>query len=287
MDHATPRVEAPLSDEGQRLFDLFRRPQGRSRPRPGERAAMEGARWGRLTVGDTAVVTYRWGDGARPVLLVHGWESRASRYAKVVTRLLELGYSPLAFDAPGHGESDGDSTTLTEYRDAIGQLHEAHGPFEAVVAHSFGVTASFLALRDGVRARRVVAISSVPDFGYVVDAFCAHTGLTPRLRDELRHRIERDLYPGEADPWARFSVLTGVADPRPPLLLVHDEDDEAVGPEQARRIAAAYGERARTLTTRRFGHRRILGSPQLVAAVGDFVSTGAVSGGLPGAEAAR
>ncbi|MBC3993747.1 alpha/beta hydrolase, partial [Streptomyces sp. AC563] len=72
MDHATPRVEAPLSDEGQRLFDLFRRPQGRSRPRPGERAAMEGARWGRLTVGDTAVVTYRWGDGARPVLLVHG-----------------------------------------------------------------------------------------------------------------------------------------------------------------------------------------------------------------------
>ncbi len=222
MDHATPSVKVPLSGEGRRLFDLFRRPQGRSRPRPDERAAMEDARWDQLAVGGTSVVTYRWGDGARPVLLVHGWESRASRYAKVVTRLLELGHSPLAFDAPGHGESEGDSTTLIEYRDAIGQLHDAQGPFEAVVAHSFGVTASFLALRDGVRARRVVGISSVPDFGYVVDAFCARTGLTPRLRDELRHRIERDLYPGEADLWTRFSVLAGPADPRPPLLLVHD-----------------------------------------------------------------
>ncbi len=50
---------------------------------------------------------------------------------------------------------------------------------------------------------------------------------------------------------------------------------------------AAHGERAQVLTTRRFGHRRILGSPQLVTAVGDFLSPGAVSGGLPGAEAAR
>ncbi|MFE6776783.1 alpha/beta hydrolase [Streptomyces sp. NPDC057702] len=287
MDPATSHVNVALSDEGQELFDLFRRPQGRSRPRPDERTAMESARRGRLSVDGKAVTTYAWGDGERPVLLVHGWESRASRYAKVIARLLELGYSPVAFDAPGHGESEGDSTTLVEYREIIGELHATHGAFEMIVAHSFGATASFLALREGVRATRVVAVSPVPDFTYVVDAFCARTGMSPELRAELRLRVERDLYPGQADLWTRFSVLHRAAEVRLPLLLVHDEDDEAVDPEQTRRIAAAFGERARVLTTRRFGHRRILGAPQLVAAVADFVTADGAEIGHPVQEVAR
>jgi hypothetical protein len=36
---------------------------------------------GAPTVGGKRAVTYTWGDGDRPVLLVHGWESRASRSA--------------------------------------------------------------------------------------------------------------------------------------------------------------------------------------------------------------
>ncbi|MFT2017098.1 alpha/beta hydrolase [Streptomyces sp. 796.1] len=275
MDPATSSANAALSDEGQELYDLFRRPQGRSRPRPDERAAIESARTGELTVGGNRVVTYRWGDGRRPVLLVHGWESRASRYAKVIAPLVELGYSPVSFDAPGHGESDGDSTTLVEYRDIITELHASCGDFEAVVAHSFGVMGSLLALRGGVRAGRLVAVSSVPDFGYVVEAFRIRLKLSPELVAELKHRIERDLYPGEADMWTRFSVFHGAADFHLPLLVIHDEDDVAVDPEQSRRIARVYEGQARLVTTRRFGHGRILGSPQLISEVTDFVTAGA------------
>lgn len=279
MDHATSRADAALTDEGQELFDLFRRPQGRSRSRPDERAAIEGARTGTLTVGAHQVVTYRWGDGQRPVLLVHGWESRASRYAKLIARLLELGYSPVSFDAPGHGESDGDSTTLVEYRDIIAELHGSCGAFEAVVAHSFGATASFVALQHGVRTERMVAVSPVPDFSYVVDAFCVRTRLGPERVAELRHRIERDLYPDEPDLWTRFSVLHGARDLQLPLLVIHDEDDTAVPPEQSRRIVEAFGARARLVTTRRFGHNRILGSPQLISETADFIAARAVAGG--------
>ncbi|GAA3308498.1 hypothetical protein GCM10020295_70710 [Streptomyces cinereospinus] len=194
------------SAEGEKLFDLFRRPQGRSRPRPDERAVIESARTDELTVDGTTVVTYAWGEGPRPVLLVHGWESRASRYAKLVARLVELGYSPVSFDAAGHGESGGEGTTLLEYRAVITELHRSHGDFAAVVGHSFGALATFLSLSRGLRADRLVAISAVPDFGYLVDSFCAHAGLGPRLEDEVRHRLEHDLYPGE-DMWTRFSVL--------------------------------------------------------------------------------
>ncbi|MFG2132521.1 alpha/beta hydrolase [Streptomyces sp. NPDC048751] len=273
MDLATAAVDPVLSAEGEKMFDLFRRPQGRSRPRPDERAVTESARTGELSIDGKAVVTYAWGSGERPVLLVHGWESRASRYAKLITRLVELGYSPVSFDAPGHGESEGDSTTLVEYRAIIARLHAAHGDFEAVVGHSFGVLALFLSLPEGLRTDRIVGISSVPDFSYLVDSFCAHMALGPRLEYEIRHRLERDLYPGE-DMWTRFSLLHHASHVRVPLLLIHDENDEAVGAEQAERIAGAFEGRARLVVTRRLGHRRILGAPVVVDTISRFLTGG-------------
>ncbi|CAL9628755.1 hypothetical protein SUDANB176_06026 [Streptomyces sp. enrichment culture] len=279
MDLAAAAVGTVPDDEegrdgGEKLFDLFRKPLGRSRPRPDERPVMERARVGDLTLDGRKTVVYRWGEGERPVLLVHGWESRASRYAKVIGRLTELGLSAVAFDAPGHGESEGDTTTLLEYRDIITRLHRVHGDFGAVVAHSFGVLASVVALRRGVGAGRLAAISPVPDFAYLVDAFRGRMRLRQEQEDELRGRIERDLYPGE-DMWRRFTVFPAPTDPRLPVLVVHDEDDEAVDPERAHRLAAAHGARARLVTTRRFGHRRILGSPQVVEEVAAFVAAGA------------
>ncbi|MBW5250595.1 alpha/beta hydrolase [Streptomyces poriferorum] len=277
MDPATAVVGAALSDRGEEVFDLFRRPKGRSRTRPDERAAIESARTSELTVNGKVAVVYRWGSGERPVLLVHGWESRASRYAKAVARLLELGYSPVSFDAPGHGEATGDSTTLLEYRDIITELHRVHGDFEAVVAHSFGVTATFFSLRHGVRAGRIVAISTVPDFTYLVDAFSTGMGLEPHLKEELRGRIERDVYPGEADMWTRFSVFHEAASVRIPLLVIHDEEDGMVDAGQGRRVAEAFG--ARLVTTRRFGHRRILGAPQVVDEIANFMTSDVTEAG--------
>ncbi|MFF9045081.1 alpha/beta hydrolase [Streptomyces parvulus] len=285
MDLATTEAVPAPTTEGERLFDLFRRPQGRSRPRPDERAALECARRGELDIGGGQVVTYTWGTGERPVLLVHGWESRASRYAKLVVRLLELGLSPVSFDAPGHGESDGDGATLLDYGAAIRALHRAHGGFEAVVGHSFGALALFLSLSGGLETRRMVAISTVPDFAYLVDSFTAHTALDARTDRELRDRLDRELYPGE-DMWTRFSVLHHAPRVRFPLLLVHDENDEAVGAEQAERLAGAFGERARLVVTRRLGHRRILGSPVVVDTVARFLTGSEPAGRADGAEAA-
>ncbi|WP_405594759.1 alpha/beta hydrolase [Streptomyces sp. NBC_01410] len=279
MDPATAAVSAVPSDTCKELVDLFRRPQGRSRARPDERAVIEDARTGEMTVNGKVVITYRWGSGERPVLLLHGWESRASRYAKVIARLTELGYSPVAFDAPGHGEATGDTTTLVEYRDIIAELHRTHGEFEAVVAHSFGVLATFVSLQSGMRTRRMVAISSVPDFAYLIDKFCTRLRLSAQMKDELRRQIEREVYPGEEDMWTRFSVFHKSAGVRIPLLVIHDEEDATVDAGQAARIVEAFGDRARLVTTRRFGHQRILGAPQVVAEIAEFVASGATEPG--------
>ncbi|NUK60300.1 alpha/beta hydrolase [Streptomyces lunaelactis] len=270
--NATSHVAPGLA--GRAVFALFARPLGRSRPRPSEREVLAEARAGRLTVNGKRVVTYTWGDGERPVLLVHGWSSRGSRFTDFVTALRDRGYSPVAFDAPGHGDSEGRATTILEYREIIRQLHARHGDFEAVVAHSFGVLATFFALRDGVVARRIVGVGGVGSFDYLVDGFCAGLGLRDRLKDELRRHIEGLLFPGEPGIWQRFNVAYRPEEVGVPVLLFHDEGDDMVPLSQSRLTAAAHGERARLVVTRGLGHRRILADPQVVAEAVAFAVSG-------------
>ncbi|GAA1086867.1 MULTISPECIES: alpha/beta fold hydrolase [Kitasatospora] len=265
---------------GRAAFGLFRRPGARSRVRPAEREVHDRARTSHLTVAGRRTAVYRWGDGSRPVLLVHGWQSRASRFAPLVARLLAEGRSPVAFDAPAHGGSAGSTTTILEYGEAIGRLHELDGPFEAVVAHSFGVACTFHALGEGLRADRLVAVAGVTDFRYVIGGFRAQLGLSERVSQQVARRVEEVLLPGAGPVWERFDAAGRPADAVPPTLVVHDEGDRVVPFRQAGRLQAAYGGRVRLLATRGLGHQRVLTDPAVLDNVLGFLTE-------PDARAAR
>ena len=242
---------------GRLAFKLWRRPLARGRVRANEQLVHDAAR---VEIVDN-VKTYAWGDGQRPVLLVHGWRSRASRYAGFVTRLLELGYSPVSYDAPAHGDSDGEVASILGHQRIIRALEERHGPFEGVIAHSLGVPFALYAVREGVAAKRLVMISGIADFGYLADAFCAELGLGPKINRELRRSIERGYFDGDGGIWTRFSVSTGNAE----LLVIHNDEDDVVDPAQAGLLLRNYGERAHFLPTTGLGHRRILSDPAVIA----------------------
>ena len=252
---------------GRLAFKLWRRPLARGRVRANEQLVHDAAR---VEIVDN-VKTYAWGDGQRPVLLVHGWRSRASRYAGFVTRLLELGYSPVSYDAPAHGDSDGEVASILGHQRIIRALEERHGPFEGVIAHSLGVPFALYAVREGVGAKRLVMISGIADFGYLADAFCAELGLGPKINRELRRSIERGYFDGDGGIWTRFSVSTGKAE----LLVIHNDEDDVVDPAQAGLLLRNYGERAHFLPTTGLGHRRILSDPAVIAEAVAFLQDSA------------
>ncbi|MER5963848.1 alpha/beta hydrolase [Streptomyces sp. NPDC002057] len=272
--NATARV-AP-GPAGRWAFHLFVRPLGRARVKPGERALLATARTGHLRVRGQDVVTYAWGDGSRPVLLVHGWSSRASRLTAFAEALLARGYSPVAFDAPGHGDSPGRATNILEYREIIRELHARHGDFDAVVAHSFGVLASLFALRDGVRTERFVGLGGVGSFDLLLAGFQAGLGLDDRVVRCMRDHVERRLAPGEPGVWDRFGADRDPGALGAPVLLFHDENDDMVPPAQSRLLARAHGDRARLVATRGLGHRRVLLDPAVVAEAMEFLTAPAV-----------
>ncbi|MFF0345341.1 alpha/beta hydrolase [Kribbella sp. NPDC004875] len=258
---------------GRLAFGLWRRPLARGRVRSAEQAVHDAARAETVD----GVATYAWGDGRRPVLLVHGWRSRASRYAGFVTRLLELGYSPVSYDAPAHGDSEGDVVSILGHQRIIRALEERHGPFEGVIAHSLGVPFALYAVREGVAAKRMVMISGVADFGYLADAFCAELGLGPKINRELRRSIERGYFDGDDQVWTRFSVTTGEIE----LLVIHNDEDEVVDPGQARVLLRNYGPRAHFLPTTGLGHRRILADPAVITEAVAFLQDADVPSDVP------
>ncbi|MFJ6349794.1 alpha/beta fold hydrolase [Streptomyces sp. NPDC092046] len=259
---------------GRAVFHLFVRPLGRARVRPAEERLMGAARVDRIRVGRKEAVTYAWGDGERPVLLVHGWSSRASRLAAFAEALLARGYSPIAFDAPGNGDATGRASNILEYREIIRELHARHGDFDAVVAHSFGVVASLFALRDGVRTRRFVGIAGVGSFGLLTAAFRAVSGFGERALAAMRRHVERQLAPEEPGVWGHFDASWRPEDLGAPLLLIHDETDDLVPLAHAHVIRKAHGARARLVVTQGLGHRQILTDPQVVAEAVEFVVDG-------------
>ena len=254
---------------GLAALELWRRP-GRPAPvGPDERAVMAAARVGVAGPEAHPVVTYTWGDGTRPVLLVHGWAARASRFAGLVTALLADGWSPVAYDAWAHGATRGPARTVPEHQVVIAELAERHGPFEGAVAHSFGVPVTLYAARHGLTSDRVVAVSGVGDFGSLVDTFCLRVGAGPEVNRQLRRAIERRWFDGDTGIWDRFSVHPAAGKD---VLVVHDTGDRVVDRAQADLVTTAYGERATLLETTGLGHARILRDPGVVAATVDFLA---------------
>lgn len=264
-------VAPPLAGEiGWRLWRTVGRPAA---VHDRDRLVHESAIVGTLVVGGERVVTYRWGTGPHVILLVHGWHSRASRFGALVTALSAPDRTIVAFDAPANGDSSGLLVTVLDYADAIRQLGEQYGEFEAIIGHSFGVLSTFVAVREGVAARAIVDVSGMYNAQQLVDAFAAQLGIGRRTERRMQRLIERRTFPTVADPWRRFTseldpTTTGV-----PLLVIHDGDDPVVSPRQADLIADAHTGAVTTLRTHGLGHSRILSDPTVLASITEFVAT--------------
>ncbi len=260
---------------GRIAFSLFCHPVRRGAIRPRERTVIDQAVRGTVHVAGSSVATYRWGDGENAVLLMHGWASRASRFASLVAALRTRGISVLAFDAPGHGDSRSRGSTVLRYTAVARALSERHGPFRAIIGHSFGALCGFHAVKSHVPTARLVAISGPSDFAFLLDEFSNDFRLRPAIRAEVVRRIERHfqhhLTTG-TDLWARFSPCEHAEEVTVPVLIVHDEDDQRVPVSHARRLTDVYLDRVGLVITSGLGHGRILGDPRVLAAVADFVA---------------
>jgi pimeloyl-ACP methyl ester carboxylesterase len=216
-----------------------------------------------------------WGEGPI-VYLLHGWGGRRRQLGAFVDPLVASGYRVVAFDATSHGDSESGErgrrrSTVPEFAHVLAAVRTAAGPAHAVVAHSVGCVAAAIALRDHLSVGRLVFIGSPADVRPHIHKFASRMGLGERILSRLVDRIERRL----ESPLSHFDMPAIAAQvTTPPLLLVHDRDDNETSWSDSEAIAKAWPA-ARLLTTTDLGHRRILRDRDVINQVVTFIDTAA------------
>ncbi|MEO8315291.1 MAG: alpha/beta fold hydrolase [Pseudomonadota bacterium] len=263
----SPRLAARVA------FWLFLRPPRRELAQT-DAAFVATARLHLIPVNADRVQVYEWGSGTRTVLIVHGWGSRASRFAPLAAALAARGWRVLAFDAPGHGLSRGRSSSLPQFMAALDAVATGFGPVQALIGHSLGALAIVCARAARSPAwfgslRKIVLISPPSGAPFLIESFHRMFSIGTATAHHVLGAFGRRFGTGPG-----FFVATpDVALQKLPLLVVHDRSDDIVPFGHGEKLLPALAD-AKLLATAGLGHSALTRDPATIIAMAEFLDEG-------------
>jgi pimeloyl-ACP methyl ester carboxylesterase len=220
-------------------------------------------RWPQNLKADNAKLS---GSG-KQVLLVHGWESRATQMYGLVKGLVKQGYTVFAVDMPGHGHSSGDTSNAYLFSQTVRLAQQELGHFYAIIGHSMGAGAAAIAVGKGVTTEKLVLISGPSSIENVLRRFSSFVGLNKKTTNKFIDFIGH--YVGV--PAAELDATKLLQSSDIPALLIHDEHDIEVPVSESTRLAPVFNQ-SELFVTQGLGHRKILKSDEVFAKISRFVN---------------
>ena len=186
------------------------------------------------------------------ILICHGFDSNSYRIEKYIQPLLKKGFEIFAFDAPGHGVSTGKTITALLYRDMILKANADYGPFDVIMAHSFGGIAVALALEKlKLNAlKRLVLIAPATETTRSLNDFCKYLQISKRLKQEM----EKMIVQIEGRPSSWYSVARIIQSVNIPVLWLHDKGDTITPYEDMEHLTKLQLPSVKFIITEGLGH---------------------------------
>ena len=211
---------------------------------------------------------YRLESDGKKVLLVHGWNGRASQFHGIAQACHDAGLDVTAIDLPGHGRSDDRPTALPEFVEAISEISAQYGPFDHIIGHSIGGIAVLNCPRHGLKFEKIVTIS-IPaiEVATLFQNFIEMFGLPiEKYADLMIERASKrfDARPGSFDPIIVSEGLTSK------VMIVHCNDDVDAEANESVQLSRAI-EGSELVLTSGLGHRRILRDEGVIRQIVDFL----------------
>lgn len=212
------------------------------------------------------LIGWRWGRARDPVVvLMHGWGGRGTQLQAFVAPLLERGFSVVAFDAPGHGMTGGEESSLPHFVQALNAVLDHLGSVHAIVGHSVGAAVTAIAMARRPAIGRAVLIAPPAS----LTASSRRIAAALRWPEALRAAMQRGIEQRFGISWNEFEgERTGGEQP---LLVIHDRQDREVPFAEGLRYLRRWPH-ARLLETSGLGHRRLLADTAVIAAAADFIA---------------
>lgn len=234
-----------------------------------EREMEKNSRQTKLTLPqyEREIVVYEYGESHKKILLAHGWSGTGTQLAVMAEELVKSGYSIVSFDAPAHGKASGKMSMMPHFIEAIEVLEKNYGAFEAVIGHSLGGMAALKAVSDGLPVKKLVIIGTANSVTRITKEFARNMKMNDKVAVKMKSYFDKK-FGVDMDSLSGAISAQGV---KIPTLVVHDEDDVDV------EISSAYEihenlENSEIFITKELGHRRILGNPEVINKIIDFLS---------------
>jgi len=270
---------APTS-AGRRAERMFRATNHRTRPLD-EQAILLNAVPLTLDFDGLTLAGYEWRPVADeldlpPVLLMHGWDSRASQMAPIVKALLAQGHRVLAFDAPAHGDSPDAHVTVSTFAELVLAIDRRFGPFHAAIGHSVGGAAVALAAPRGLRTKRIATLAAPASLRRATLRVAAMIRLPRRATEAMLQAAA--IANGRSLDALESTGLT--LPPNVLALLLHDPRDRQVPASESAIVADAWPH-ARLHHVAGVGHNGILAADTTHRLLLEFVAPGALRADRP------
>ena len=215
---------------------------------------------------------YLWKNDGPNVLLVHGWGADSSSMSGFVKPLLSLGFQVASFDAPAHGESSGNKTTMTRFVKAVGAAIKSLGDVQIIIGHSLGSIASVAAVKEADLSgsmKCMVLLAAPVSLTTVLERWAKnqHQHLPPTVTKEVYKR----LHVQNGVPVSHWDISILGAGFDIPVLVLHDKNDPVVPYTEAEILLASL-KNVRLEQTSGLGHSRLLSTASVKELVTTFIS---------------
>lgn len=194
--------------------------------------------------------TYLWQGNDTVILLVHGWESNASRWHNLSPYLQKTGSTIIAIDAPAHGLSSGKEFNIPRYAQYIDIVVQKYKP-QYVIGHSIGgkATLYYQSIYQNNDIQKIVILGSPSDFKIIFHNYIKLLSLNTIIQQGLivyykKHfNLEIDQFSGQV--YASNIKTKG--------CIAHDIDDTVVTIAEGKKIALSW-KNAHFIQTKGLGH---------------------------------
>ncbi|WP_310378988.1 alpha/beta hydrolase [Flavobacterium sp.] len=194
--------------------------------------------------------TYTWKGNNTVILLVHGWESNASRWKKTLPYLLQSGSTIIAIDAPAHGQSSGVEFNVPLYTTFINKVVEEQKP-AIIIGHSIGGAACVYHqyLFPETSIKKMVVLGAPSDLKTLVDNYIQLLSLNAKMFKLMEGRfLKKFNFTFDAFSAKIFATKITI-----PGIIAHDTTDKVVAFEEGQKIASSW-KNGRLIETVGLGH---------------------------------
>jgi esterase/lipase len=203
-----------------------------------------------ITSNNHSFQTYTWKGNDNKILLIHGWESNAARWEKLLKFLKKSGSTIIAIDAPAHGLSSGKEFSVPVYASFIHSISQLHQP-QFIIGHSMGGVASiyYQYHYDQKHIEKMVLLGSPSDFRVILQNYINTLSLNKKVHQLMidyiieRFNIVIDEFTGEH--FLKSTQIQGI--------IAHDVHDSVVSFNEAKKLASSW-KTAQFIETKGLGH---------------------------------